>query len=207
LEVEKIAPQMKPAIKFPKKIRGYNNLAALIQQKFGIPCNKMTIKGWQTRPTGNRPKFTVPDPVRNEFEVAECFAWVEKYVPSVLREASKNGKSDKELRQLEMLEQKTHAAKSSKQIVAAEREAWEFEREKGEWIRRDESENTIKAAMKMYHNFVRTELESLTAEARREKLQQLGVAPEIVAQFYEFDLAAARNTTDRIEKRCEGEAG
>jgi hypothetical protein len=82
----------------------------------------------------------------------------------------------------------------------------EFDVAEKSLINRAVATATIIGTMKRYHAFVRAEIEVHTPAARRDKLLELGVRPDVVAQFHAFDSKASMATTDRIEDRCEREA-
>lgn len=181
--------------KLPKCVRTLAGIANLIREHFKMPCDKMRIKNWQTRHT---PPFPYPKE-NNEFDVAECFKWVE----ALQKRKGAKGQLVTMDMNLESLDVRAAEAHAKKKITSAEREQFEFEKEKGEWIKRDIAEQTICAAMREYHKFVRQEVEFNNPIRRKEKLVELGASPELLAKFFEYDVAASIATLDRIEKKCE----
>lgn len=179
--------------KLPTHVRTLAAIAALIRDHFKMSCDKMKIKNWQTR-------ITPPFPYareNNEFDVQECFAWVKRF------KARKGEVSQTDLN-LESLDIRAAEAHANKKITAAERDRFELDKIKGEYVQRDVVETTIRTAMKSYHAFVKQEIEINNPMSRKTILQELGASPEIIAQFLERDLKASIATIDRIEKRCEG---
>lgn len=76
----------------------------------------------------------------------------------------------------------------------------------GNLIRRDVATNTGRAVVLKLRDFFRAENEVGATASRKEKLEQLGATPEIVATFYEWDLKEAANRDDRVAERCQKEA-
>jgi hypothetical protein len=62
---------------------------------------------------------------------------------------------------------------------------------------------TIAAALKRYHNIVRTQLERLDIKAVTDFHAALGLSDEQQAALHAFHLELARATTDKIEETCE----
>lgn len=178
----------------PKTIRTGPAIAKLIREHFGLNCDRSTISGWQSRHT---PPFPRPDD-NNAYNVAECFVWVE-----LLQKRKGQGLKGPIDTQMELLDREAASARQRQKITAAEREAFNFEIEKGLYIKRDESEFTIRASMKSYHLFVKQEIEVNNPQLRKEKLIELGASPELIAKFFEYDATASISTVDKIEKRCE----
>ena len=73
----------------------------------------------------------------------------------------------------------------------------------GRYIERTVAEFTIINFARSYHRLVGEKIEIHPPSARRDKLIELGVAPEIVAQFFEWDKAQAQATFDAISNECQ----
>jgi hypothetical protein len=173
---------------FPTKVSGQQAMAALINQKYKVRCSRMDIQKWR----GVAPEpFPAPD-ARNDYEVAACFAWYEKYK---LPRVNGNGTTpDLFVR----LEEET----ARNDLEGIEHERWQRDLERGAYLKRDVAVRTVAGALKQYHGFVKSAMEHGGPATRREKLQGLGVAAEVVSAFYEFDLLEQRKVTDAIEAEC-----
>lgn len=97
---------------------------------------------------------------------------------------------------------KAFIAKQQREIDRQERERFELDKERGMFIPMDEADRDLSGALILYHSTVKKEISKNETETRREKLKLLGVSPEQVAAFYEFDLALASHTIKRIEDEC-----
>lgn len=175
-----------------KTVRTFDGIAALIRAKFGISCDRMKIKNWQTRW-----KSSEPFPRQghnNEFVIADCFAWVEKNIIK--------GKSSLE----PDLFEKAQSASDQKKILALEREQFEFDRDRGLYILKDVAYQTTVAALTLFKAFVREEIEKRAVVERREKLKAMGVKDELATEFFVWDKQCEIEVIDAIEKRCQQEA-
>lgn len=178
--------------KQPKSVRTLDGIAAHIRAKFGIACDRMKIKNWQTRWKSGSP---FPNKGQNnEFDIAECFAWVEKNIIK--------GKANTE----PDLFEKSESARYQQKITAAEREQFEFDKEKGLYILRDVAFQTTVAALTLLKSFVREEIEKHLVIGEREHLKTLGATDEIATAFFVWSKAKKISVIDAIEKRCEQEA-
>lgn len=178
--------------KLPKTIRTLAGIAALIRGHFTIACDRMKINNWQTRWKSGTPFPRQGE--NNEFNVKDCFAWVEKNVIK--------GKANTE----PDLFDRSEEARYQQKITAAEREQFEFDRDKGLYILRDVAYQTTVAALTLLKSFVRDELEKRAVIDRREKLKAIGVKDETAIEFFVWDKEREIQLIDAIEKRCEQEA-
>lgn len=169
---------------------GATRIAALINGHFNISCGRNLIRNWMKE----FPPFPAPDS-HGWFNIPECFEWV------------KVNKAPKPLTQEESdIYEQAKRAEAETKITKAATAKFELEELNKTYIRRDVAKHSICGAVKKYHNLVRSIIESDSTMSRREKLQQIGVTPEQVAIFYEFDLAQSRAVVDKIERECEGES-
>lgn len=179
-------------VKYPKTVRTLDGIAANIRAKFNIACDKMKIKNWQTRWKSGPP---FPNKGQNnEFEVADCFAWVERNIVK--------GKASLEPELFE----RAQSASDQRKVIAMEREQFEFDRDKGLYILRDIAFQTTVAALTLLKNFVREEIEKRAIVDRREKLKAMGFKDELATEFFVWDKQREIALIDAIEKRCEQEA-
>lgn len=178
--------------KLPKTVRTNDGIAALINSHFGIPCDKMKINNWQMR-WKSGPPFPRAG-IHNTYNVKECFAWIEGN--------DIKGKASTE----PDLFDKAENARLNQKITAAEREQFEFDKDKGLYILRDAAYQTTVAALTLLKQFVREEIEKRAVIDRREKLKALGVKDELAMEFFVWDKAREISVIDAIEKRCQQES-
>jgi hypothetical protein len=179
----------KPKRKVRKAV-AYNQtaMAEAIANHFKISCSKQSLQNWQKWD----PPFPRPD-AGGRYDKQECFDWIEKvYLPKGARGAQ----------QTDLFIQEREAQARTK-IRADEQSAYEFDVLKGKYIDRTKAKLTTIGCLKKYHGFVRTELERKSTDARREKLKELGMDPELITKFGDFDLELAKAMIDRIEVECE----
>lgn len=180
-----------PRTKQPSQwAKGATQIAAAIKAKFGIECHRQSIVDWK--------KLWPPFPASDDagrYHLETCFAWIAEH------------KAPKPLTQAEAdIYERAKRAEAETKITKAATAKFELEELNKTYIRRDVARHTVCGAVKKYHNLVRSIIESDSTMSRREKLQQIGVTPEQVAIFYEFDLAQSRAVIDKIERECERES-
>lgn len=180
----------------PDLVENQTRIAFEINAHFKISCSRMLVQKWQRKFT---PPFPAPD-AGGRYSRKACFAWVEK---NVMAQMAKEGGGESEMQKLTAL---AELKKLKNDIEEAEEKEFDRNVKRGNYVLKTEAQRTANGVLKTYHGFVRRTLEVNSTDARREKLQQLGLAPETVAAFYEFDLAHARSLIDEIETRCAKEA-
>lgn len=171
-------------------INGLNRTAAAIEGHFKIICTKSTLHHWKSRV----PPFPAPNG-KNQYNRQQCYEWIETYI---IPNRKKDGDD-------ENLQAKAFEAKQKSHILNLEQELFEFEVLKGKYVERSEANRSVAGCARLYHGFVRAEIEQRATETRRAKLIALGVGPEVVAAFLEFDLKEQQGMIERIEARCESE--
>lgn len=176
-------------------VQGMINLAKAIEAEFKIPCNRQTIHYWKKLPP---PKNFPPANEGNCYDWDVVCRWMDNHL-------AEQGKGDGSPNQL-LLDQKAFEAKSRTTIRKDKWDEMDFKKAQGLLIDRVKADITTKTALRLYHGFVRTELERNLTDRRREKLVALGVTPEQVAAFFEFDIELARSIVDLIETKCEEES-
>lgn len=153
----------------------------------------MKVNYWQKRWKSGEP-FPVQGQ-NNEFDIKECFAWVQKNLHILKKEGTQPD-----------LFNESEEARYSQKIIAAKREQFEFDKEQGLYVLRDEAYQKIVAALTRFKLFVREEIEKRSIVERREKLKALGVSDDSITQFFVWDKEREIGVMDAIETRCEQEA-
>ncbi len=168
---------------------GLAGIARHIAAHFKIQCDRQYILRWRQ---DKEHKFSKPFPTpdsANRFVIADCLAWVEKfYLPNI----------DTASEALFMEARRAEAETTITKNKTAQRN-WEILN--GDYIARDLATSTGIAAVKTFHQLVKAEDERSAPKLRRDKLKQLKVKPEIIAQFFEWDQQLGREMTERRENQ------
>lgn len=180
-----------PAGKPPAKVilQGLRRTAEAIARHFKTTCSKDDISYFKSL----EPPFPAPSPGTNFYQQEEVFAWFETNIMPK-RRAKLDGQD---------FHSKAAKAKASTVILANKEAQFDFDVKQGKYISRSVAKRSIVGFAKRFKSWVFNELEKKLPDARREKLRQLGAGPEIIAAFYEFDLAQSVETVGNIEQRGE----
>lgn len=163
-------------------------MAEAIAREFQTSCAKQDINFWKS--------YDPPFPkcrTNNEYDQSECFKWFEKHIAPTRAKAG-TAAGD--------LFTRAREAKAEEQITKAAHAKLELEEAEGRLIDKSVARLSTISAAKDYHAMVRREVEQTTPAARRDKLQELGAPPEVIALFHEFDLLQTKAMIDRIERAC-----
>lgn len=168
-------------------ITGATRAAEAIAREFSVSCNRQMLRLWRTL----NPPFPLPrvSQGKDQWNQSEIFAWFEENKDSALSSKDVNSLREKAMAEARM------------KIRQDKLEELRFKKEKGTLIDRKQAEFSITTAMRQQHAFTRTEFESNLPELRRAKLQQLGIAEQLISVFVVFDIELGRSAIDRIEKR------
>lgn len=176
-----------------KSLGNLTRTAAAISDRFKIPCSKQDIKNWQKW----NPPFPMPG-ANQSYPTYECFEWIEThYMPKFGKVTSEGGQS---------LAEKAQEAQLRSKIQAQEDAAFESEVMRGKYIDRKIAQNTIRDVVQGIRVFYQEENEKSATVERKAKLLEMGIAPEIVFQFHEWDLLQAQARDDRVADKCQKEA-
>lgn len=169
-------------------IDGLTKTAAAISAHFKISCSKHSLVHWKKK---NPPFPSATE--QGRYNRKDCFDWVQTHIISGLD----SKQSDMELLRQEMI------AKARTNIRKDESSQFDLDVKKGKFIDLKEARQIYGGSLRMYHDWVKAELETNSPIARKNKLTSLGATPEIVAAFYEFDILQAQASIGRIEAKCE----
>jgi|GEM_PF-4826351 len=170
----------------PHQSQNATAIAAHLCEKYHSGVSRKNIVDWKKL----SPPFPAPD-ASGRYNKAECEEWfVENRMPKPTNAVEAD------------LFQRSKIAEAELKITKAAEAKREHESELGKLIDKDAARRAVIGVAKSYHNIVRTKIEVHLTAARRDWLQTHGVAPEIVANFYEFDLTQSRAFIDAVEKEC-----
>lgn len=170
-----------------KFIYGLLALARAIEAEFKIICTRQTIQAWRKM----EPGFPVASN-GNRYDREECFGWVR----DAMAAGRIGGGAD--------LKQSQDALSSRERMLIRKdkREEQRWKKEQGEVIDRKQAELTIATAVRKLHLWFKSETERNLPQVRRDKLAALGLPPEQVAEFFEFDIKLAQEMVGNIETKC-----
>jgi hypothetical protein len=174
--------------------------------EYNINVYKAKINHWQTGnglPV-NAPFHPMPADAAGRYNVADCFAWFEKWqLPKYKKARTPElpGVPESE----EAIDLIALKEREEREQIAFNR--WERDRERGEYVHKTTALATGIAAVKRLHQMVKTEDERNLPKQRRDHLTLLlngkGVALEIISavaqEFEAWDIERGREITDRRE--------
>lgn len=132
------------------------------------------------------------------FSLSAWIEWIDAYVLPFKRAGGAGIKSpmmDDEEDQVAMEQQE------KKDVIRHKRFLRDVEKNK--YVLREVARATVIAAVKKVHLAVKQEDERGHTKQRREKLMEIGVAPELIEKFCAWDNEMSRQTTDRREGMME----
>lgn len=179
---------------YPAKAQGQPAIAALINHKFKIRCSRQDIQKWRKEAPV---PFPAPDE-RNDYDVPECFAWVEKHkMPT----ANGNGTTPD-------LFARAAEVSAQGEIEEVEHERWLREIERGGWIKKDVIGSVLAGLGKQTSAAITRGIEVTLVGALRDELKLLPeLKPEQQAAILERLRAVAQRVNDGIQKELREAAG
>jgi hypothetical protein len=178
----------RPARDFPQFVAGMDALGAVLMRRFpgiGIQIGRQVIQNWRKLehvPDGCIVPFPAPR-ASNRYAVADCIAWIERYFPEGGPAA---GMTEKQRTKDQIEERKLTLL--NLEVAKAE----------GRVIDRESARATRIASMTIQNNIVRSRVERACPQLRVDWLKQLGVVPELIAEFQRRDIELAQKTIDGI---------
>lgn len=176
-----------------QKVDGMLRIAQWVEKNFHVNCTKSTVQFWKSLD----PPFPASDEA-NRYDTGEVGEWMTDYLEKKGKLVNGELKLSMDAKQLE--------AKQRREIRKDKWDEMDFRKAQGLLIDRNKADITTKTALRMYHNFARTELERNLTDQRREKLKALGMSAEIIAEFYAWDVELARETVNNLETKCQEES-
>jgi hypothetical protein len=114
---------------YPKSVKGQPQIASLINHKFKITCHRAIVQRWRKQAPI---PFPPPDD-RGEYNVSDCFSWVEKVV---IRKNTATGDAGDLFAQASEWEARGKIAKEK-------HEEWVRQKERGGWVKIEELDSAM----------------------------------------------------------------
>lgn len=178
-------------------------LAASLARHYGnrisIIINPPAVQDWRS---GRRLPDGCPLPpakMGNEWNGQE---WVEWFDANLYPKFASSSNGQLGLIGIQDLEE----LKKKDEKEELEHRDWERKKERGDYRREVEDEcarDALGLLRQLHMTYIATD-EHLAPSQRRDKLRSLGVSPEVVSAFFEFDTALARELTDRRVTQFDG---
>ncbi len=177
--------------KFPKFARSQSALAKLICERFKFGCSQANVHHWLNgNDTHGATSFLPPQDARNQFNVQDCFDWVEKWI--LPHRNGNNAPKPWEKTTKERMEEK-------KDMLLA----FEVQSKSELYIERSVAERTATVAIKRLLSFYKQTDEQRTPAALEQQLHVLQVTPEQSKAILDWLVAWHQKITDEREAAME----